>query len=176
MTGPTATHTAHSAAWVLALAVAVVCGSTGAAAAAHVRGADAKARLLLRDGAARSATLSGLLDALESSDVVVHVETGALDRPGRLLFVTAGPDCRFLRISIKVPGRDADLIAWLGHELQHAVEIAAAPEVRDQNGVMDLYRRIGFADRSTGESKRAQDVWARVRDEVRFGARAGHDQ
>jgi hypothetical protein len=166
------------------LAVAVMCGAGAAAAAAplpdaqepagaHVRGADPKARLLLQDGAARSTTISRLLHALESSNVIVYVETGVLDRPGRLLFVTAGPDCRFLRISIRVPGRDADLIAWLGHELQHAVEIAAAPEVRDQNGVMDLYRRIGFADRSIVESKTAQDVWTRVRDEVRFSARAG---
>lgn len=192
MTGQTATRTAHSVAFLLALAGAVMCGSTGTAAAAPlpeaqeppvvesrlvpaapVRGADPKARLLLRDGADRSATFSRLLDALESSNVIVYVETGVLDRPGKLVFVTAGPDCRFLRISIKVPGRDADLIAWLGHELQHAVEIAAAPEVRDQTGVMDLYRRIGFADRSTAESKRAQDVWARVRDEVRFGAHVG---
>jgi hypothetical protein len=140
--------------------------------AAHVRGADATARMLLQEGAARSATFRRLLDVLQSSDLIVYVETGVLDRAGRLVFVAAGRDCRFLRISVRTPGRDADLIAWLGHELQHAVEIAAAQEVTDQHAVLELYQRIGIADRTTVESAAAQETWARVRDEVLFGPRA----
>jgi hypothetical protein len=191
MTGQTVGQTARVVCFLLALAVAVTYGSAAPAAAAglhggqepsplvsrlapaaHVRGADAKARMLLREGVARSATFRRLLDVLQSSDVVVYVETGVLDRPGRLVFVTAGRDCRFLRVSIRIPGRDADLIAWLAHELQHAVEIAAAREVTDQHAVLDLYQRIGTADRSTVESAAAQETWARVRDEVLFGLRA----
>jgi hypothetical protein len=188
MTGHTAPHTAPVVISLLVPVLWLACLTAAPAAAgpaqgaqepstaraglvlpAHVRGADAKARLLLQEGAARSATFRTLLEALASSDILVYVETGALDRPGQLLFVTAGPDCRFLRISIRVPGRDADLIAWLAHELQHAVEIAAARDVRDGHAVLRLYQRIGLADRLTGESAAAQEVWARVRDEVLFG-------
>jgi hypothetical protein len=191
MTGHTAPRTAPVVISQLVLVLGLTCGAAASAAGgpleetqasstaqarllpgAHVRGADAKARLLLQEGAARSATFRTLLEALEPSDVIVYVETGALDRPGQLLFVTAGPDYRFLRIAIRVPGRDAELIAWLAHELQHAVEIAAARDVRDGRGVLGLYQRIGLAGRSTGESVAAQQAWARVRDEVLFGPRA----
>ena len=191
MTGQTLSHTAQLVGFPLTLLVAIICGAARPAVgaplpgaqdqapvesplvpAARVRGVDAKARTLLREGAARSATFRRLLDALEPSDVMVYVETGVLDRPGRLLFVTATAECRFLRISIRVPGRDADLIAWLGHELRHAVEIAAVREVRDVNGVLGLYRRIGLGDRSHVETAEAQKIWTRVRDEVLYGARA----
>jgi hypothetical protein len=188
MTGHTARHAATVVISPLVLVLWLMCGAAAPAAggpaqgtqelstahaglvpSARVRGADAKARLLLQEGDARSATFRTLLEALAPSDLIVYVETGAFDRPGQLLFVTAGPDYRFLRISIRVPGRDADLIAWLAHELQHAVEIAAAREVRDGHAVLGLYQRIGLADRSTGESVAAQQAWARVRDEVLFG-------
>ena len=145
-----------------------------AARAAHVRGSDPEARRLLQAGAARSVTFRGLLEALEPSDVIVYVNTGVLDGPGQLVFAAAGSGCRFLRISIRVPGRDADLIAWLAHELQHAVEIATAREVRDSNGLLRLYGRIGLTDRSRVESTLAQRIWARVRDEVLFGPRTPH--
>ncbi|MBE3099112.1 MAG: hypothetical protein IMZ44_18510 [Planctomycetes bacterium] len=191
MTGQMLSHTSRVAVLPLTLLVAGTCGAAGLAVgaplpgaqeqtpvesrlvpAARVRGVDAKARTLLREGAARSATFRRLLDALEPSDVIVYVETGVLDRPGRLLFVTATAECRFLRISIRVPGRDADLIAWLGHELQHAVEIATVREVREQTEVLGLYRRIGLGDRSHVETAEAQKIWTRVRDEVLYGARA----
>lgn len=37
-----------------------------------------------------------------------------------------------------------ELVAILGHELQHAAEIAAAPWVHDAGTLARLYRRIGL--------------------------------
>ncbi len=34
-------------------------------------------------------------------------------------------------------------VAWLAHELQHALEVAAATEVRDVEGLRRLFARIG---------------------------------
>ena len=140
----------------------------------RVRGADQRARSLLQEGASRSGTFRGLLEALDRSDVIVYLETGPLDRPGALLFVSSG-GARFLRILVRASGRpDDEVIAWIGHELQHAVEISATPDVKDDNGVLRLFRRIGFTSRSTCETKEAERVWRRVLDEVRYGARCGH--
>ncbi len=100
----------------------------------------------------------------------MYVETGVLDKPATLQFVTAGPDCRFVRISIRVPGRDRDLVAWLGHELQHAVELAGAPEVVDQDSLMRYYERIGMRrSAAAAETVAAQRAWRRILDEVKFG-------
>ncbi len=138
----------------------------------RVRGADERARSLLQEGASRSETFRGLLEAIDRSDLVVYVQTGSLDRPGALLFVCASEGVRFLRIVVRAAGRpDDEVIAWLGHELQHAVEIATAPDVRDDDGVRRLYGRIGFTSRSTCETEAAEQVWARVIAEVRYGAR-----
>ncbi len=143
--------------------------------AARVRGADQRARSLLQEGASRSGTFRALLEALDRSDVIVYVQTLSLDRPGALLFVSASSGVRFLRILVRACGRpDDEMIAWLGHELQHAVEIAAAPEVRDDNGVLRLFHRIGLTSRSTCETKEAEQVWRAVLDEVRYGARSSH--
>jgi len=34
-------------------------------------------------------------------------------------------------------------LGWLGHELQHAVEVASAPDVREDGSLERFYRRIG---------------------------------
>jgi hypothetical protein len=39
--------------------------------------------------------------------------------------------------------RRDDAVGWLGHELQHALEVAAAADVTNEAGLERLYRRIG---------------------------------
>ena len=53
----------------------------------------------------------------------------------------AGTDCR-QKNRFPAPGVDNDLLPWLAHELWHAVEIAAAPEVRDRVSLLRFYERI----------------------------------
>jgi len=43
-----------------------------------------------------------------------------------------------------VPGLRQDVLPALAHELQHAVEIAQAPEARDAQALEALMRRIGW--------------------------------
>jgi hypothetical protein len=57
-----------------------------------------------------------------------------------------------------------ELVSVLGHELQHAVEIAAAPEVRDLATQRNFYLRTGYETRGGGyfESEAALEAGRRV--------------
>jgi hypothetical protein len=135
----------------------------------RVRAGDVKAAALLRDGQARSATFRALIETIEQSDLIVYVQTRPLRLPGQLQLVGATPGCRHVRVMIRTPGLDTDMIGWLGHELWHAVELARAPGVRNQESLLRYYQRIGSGGRhtSTAETGDAQAVGTKVLSEVR---------
>ena len=116
---------------------------TPAMASSRVRPLDAVARALVRDGATASPTLARLLERIERSDLVVYIKTGFVEGPGRLDFACAKPGIRYLRITINVPDTEPTLMASLAHELQHAAEVANAPQVTDPASLADYYRRHG---------------------------------
>jgi len=130
----------------------------------HVRGLDHRAATLLDGGRNRSATFRRLCDTLEQSDVIVLVKTGSLKTPAQTMFVTASPGARFVRITLGLPEMDDVLIAWLAHELQHAVEIASAPEVISGAAMFDFFCRYGQLIPSRGpctrEAQRVRNVVA----------------
>ena len=139
----------------------------------RLRAADPTAAALLRGGLARSATFRAIVEAIESSDLIVYIEARPARLPGQLQLLSSTPGCRHVRISVRVPGVDTELIAWLGHELWHAVELAGAPDVRDQASLLGLYRRIGEVQLSgeTAESAKAQEAWTKVLYEARATGR-----
>jgi hypothetical protein len=104
-------------------------------------------RKLLRRGYRQSRTFAGLVTRLQRSDVIVYIEEvarlpGALE--GRLLMLPRAYDHRYVRIQIALRGAPEDSIAILGHELQHAIEIAEATDVSDNPALARLYQRIGM--------------------------------
>jgi hypothetical protein len=140
-----------------------------AGASFHVRAADASAAELLELGNSASPSFRRLVEVLERSDLIVFVQTRPLPIPGQLELAGAAAGFRYVRVSVRVPGRDHDLVAWLGHELQHAVELAEAPEVVDQDGLLRHYERIGARrGRASVETAAAQAVWRKILDEVKF--------
>jgi hypothetical protein len=140
----------------------------------HVRPVSAGASVLLTEAVARSAVVNQLLNQLAQTDVFVYVElTSAADiRIARTKLVAAPPGARFLRIALNAHVAPWDRVAYLAHELQHAVEIATAADVRDDDGVRRLYARVGFV---TGpnqyETAAARDVERRVRVELAHNRR-----
>ena len=78
---------------------------------------------------------SSLVLALNKSDVIVYIETGRVlpsTIVGRLL-LAAGPEgTRYLRIQVSGHPGSNDMIALIGHELRHALEVAESPDVRDE--------------------------------------------
>lgn len=115
----------------------------------HVRALHPGLAGILAQGVDRSPTLGYLLSALQATDVIVQIVASSsmpLSTPARILLVPNPRMFRFLRMEVRVEGTDDELIALLGHELRHALEIAEATEVRDDRTLTDLYRRIGHRD------------------------------
>jgi len=159
---------------VVMLALATARAAAGApnppSAQTHVRALTGPTTGLLADAIARSAIVKGLVDDLGETDVVVYLTEGTTrERQAHayLKFLSAAAGTRYVVVRIdcwRAP--PWELIAWLGHELQHAMEIAHAPEVRDSATLAALYRRIGWqwgSDTCGGfESDEAQATGRRI--------------
>lgn len=137
----------------------------------RVRATDTRLRSFLAEGLNRSRTFASLVTALNRTDVIVYVEsvmTLPKDTMGRLTMMPKAGDFRYLRVQIRADLSRREAIALIGHELQHALEIAAATEVRDSTALIGLYERIGHA--SNGEhaydTEAAQDTGRIVRREL----------
>ncbi|MEW5981980.1 MAG: hypothetical protein AB1806_06370 [Acidobacteriota bacterium] len=126
-----------------------------------------KAADLLEQGAARSATVRRLVETLARSNVVVYVETAPLKVPGRLRILSASRTCRFVWITVNESDATSRSIPALGHELQHAVEIAGAPEVICVKSLQRYYERNGYQDyEGVYCTRAAAQVTSRVQYEV----------
>lgn len=113
----------------------------------HVRTQDRNVRHLLKRGFHRSPTFAQLMARLEHSDVLVYIEEvprlpGGLD--GRMMMLPTAHGQRYVRIQIVLRGAPDESVAILGHELQHAIEVAQASGVSDQAQLTALYQRIGM--------------------------------
>jgi len=137
----------------------------------HVRTTNGYVQRLLREGLDRSPTFRAIVTRLESSDVIVYIETVESLPPalaGRLVLLPIASTQRYLRIQITTGASPNELISLIGHELRHALEVAEAPEVRDDSGMIELYRRIGERGRAEHlfDTLAAQAVGKRVRHEL----------
>jgi len=138
----------------------------------RVRAPESRLRALLEEGFHRSPTFAALLTAINDSDVIVYIETTMLlpkDTRGRITIVPLpGKHERYLRIQIRydLPRREA--ISLLGHEMRHALEIAAETGVRDSAGLIKLYERIGHSSGGdhTYDTTAAQDAGRQVLSEL----------
>jgi hypothetical protein len=137
----------------------------------HVRAVDGVMSSVLAEGMRRSGTFAHLMLALDKSDVIVYIETTRQmpsSLAGRLL-LAAGPEgSRYLRIQVTGQPRSREMIALVGHELRHALEVAESPEVRDEASLIALYERIGHASPSGHhyDTAAARDTGRQVRKEL----------
>ncbi|HSK10270.1 MAG TPA: hypothetical protein VK911_11900 [Vicinamibacterales bacterium] len=137
-----------------------------------MRGLDPTAVRILAAAAEGSPTVRAMLDRLEASDLIVYVKfVPRVDRPRAVTGILAAvPEARYVLISITTFAGEADHFLLLGHELQHAVELADAPDVRDNPSMSRLYERIGWRESplvyETPEAQEAgrvvqREMWAR---------------
>jgi Zn-dependent protease with chaperone function len=138
---------------------------------AHVRGLTPQMKALIEQGRRRSATFKALIETLNKSDVVVYLEqTKALPNglDGRLMFLTSAGGVRYLHAQLTTALNHDELIAVTAHELQHAVEVALHPEVRNSPTLAALYERIGVrtAVKDRYDTAAAQTTGRRVRSEL----------
>src|SRR5262249_51318219 len=137
----------------------------------HVRATHPRIQSLLTEGFTRSRTFAAMLSALGDTDVIVYIETTLSlpkDTMGRLTMVPVPGKYRYLRVQIRADLPTSEAISLIGHEMQHAVEIAREGQVRDAVGMIKLYERIGHS--SGGEhnydTSAAQDTGRRIRREL----------
>ena len=112
----------------------------------HVRAMDSRVAEALVGGLRRSPTFAGLLAAINRSDVMVYIESvhGMPEAiSGRMALTTRGNRFRYVRIQVSKRLFPDELISVIGHELQHAVELAQHPDVQSDSELIELYRRIG---------------------------------
>lgn len=149
--------------------------------APHVRALSDSARELLSDAIGRSPTIARLVQRLQAQKIFVLLETRvdpsvptaetsllAATEAGRYLYVVLNPQLsRNRRMEL------------LGHELQHAVEIAQAESVRDGRSLREYYAVHGRALTSSGnrtqsyETDAAQTIERQVRRELALGLGSG---
>ncbi len=138
----------------------------------HVRSSEPRIQALIKTGQARSVTFRGLLDALDASDVIVYIESHVARESRQtvrqnldaylLHQVASQGGYRYLRIAVGARGSERRLIAILAHELQHAIEVAQAPAVRDSDDIERMFSALaltfGCGGTTCYETQAAKDV------------------
>lgn len=112
----------------------------------RIRPTDSRLADILREGIERSATIRALVQRIEAGNVIVYLETEQTMRGqllGSLTWIGANEALRFVRVSIRARPLSNALIACIGHELQHVVEVVDAPWVNNDRLLRSLYHGIG---------------------------------
>ena len=130
----------------------------------RLRTTDRHMRALLKEGLAHSASLRALVNRLAAGNVVVYLRCAQLSPrlDGQLTFVSAAGGFRYLVVHVAMDRPWYRRIVTLGHELQHAVEIADDPDIIDQAALARAYTRIGFARVPGQHAARSFDTLAAI--------------
>jgi hypothetical protein len=173
----------------LILGILVFLGGSRAAiaqgdeASGHVRPRDAIASLLLQYGMSESPTFRRLTEELAQSNVIVYVDVrreAAHGMGGVLHFMSDTHGVRWVRVVVDTGTLDfgrsqgllVQLTAILGHELQHAREVAQATVIRDEEGFAELFRTIGIElQRNQFDTHAARAAGQVIEAEIRGGIR-----
>src|SRR5262249_8907214 len=120
--------------------------SSNRAPAPHVRPLCVSAQTLVQEGARRSPTVSGFLQRVEDSSVVLYIDVDPFLRArAGLKFVSSASGVTYLLALINPSAAIADEIVVLAHELQHVAEVIASPwPIKSTADLERLYARIGF--------------------------------
>lgn len=134
----------------IAMMLAMAGGPDGApepatAATSHVRALSGRAHAMVDEGVRRSPTIAKLVGALQASDVIVFVDL-RLDPgipTGETMLMTSSKSVRYVLIVINPRMTLDSRVEYLGHELQHAVEIADDRAAVDGPSVRRRFAEIG---------------------------------
>ena len=137
----------------------------------RVRPTNALGRKVMDAGLAGFRTFRRLVQRLEQSDVIVYVQLQSRmpsDVGGFLEFMGGGGTERYLKVTVGSLHHLNVMVALLGHELQHAAEVADAPTVRSPREFAAFYRRIGLpSGAGRYDSAAARAAGQRVQSELR---------
>jgi hypothetical protein len=142
-----------------------------------VKVSHAELRWLVGEAQLRSPTFRDLAEKIRASGWLVFLQSGPCPTLETALgcltdYVGSYEGSRYLRVFVNHKGRYPDsVIATIAHELQHAVEVAEAPDVIDRHGLRTLFQTIGSrrVRRQTGttyDTAEAREVEAQVKREL----------
>src|SRR6185295_6735080 len=117
----------------------------------------------------RSPTFNALVRTIEGTDGIVYVERGRCRRGVHACLshsVTSGGGFRFLRILVDSVDDVVELMATIGHELRHAIEILSEPSVRTATAAYNFYSREAPTTRQTFETPAAIRAGVAVAEEL----------
>jgi hypothetical protein len=112
----------------------------------HIRTASPHVQKIIEKTKRQSPTFASLLAELDRTNVAVYIELVTYLPPplrGRLHFMSASGDYRYVRVQVKANLASHDLAASIAHELWHALEIGHEHSVQCEHTMHELYRRIG---------------------------------
>jgi len=139
------------------------------ASVARIRSTDARILQLVQLGVERSATLRALVHSIDTSDGIVYIEPGQCQNGVRaclLHSVIIAERYRILRVLVNPRHSDRDLLASIGHELQHAVEVLNVRSIDSWLGMFNFYAREGMRIGGAFETHAAIQAGLAVRREV----------
>jgi hypothetical protein len=116
------------------------------------------------------------VEALQARDVIVYVslQPSSGNRIGSVKWITKAGGLRYLQAYVSVtPSPDA-LIAAMGHELEHALEVAETSSVADAASFEAFYRTTGERAHPTQgiwETQRAYESGGRIGRELATSVR-----
>lgn len=145
----------------------------------RIRITHERLRTLFEEGLQNSPTLRAVVSRLERSDVVVYIQPdyyGLAGYAGGLTFLSASGGLRYVVARVDWLRAPAQQIAMIGHELQHAVEVADNPEIVDEESMFQEYKRMGHVNGWLGsgvavDTPEAGEIERRVAEEVRSASR-----
>jgi hypothetical protein len=112
----------------------------------RLRPATRRAQTMIDTALRDSPTVQAQAVIIAASDLIVFVEFAHIAGGTRAMtqLVTVTPHARFVRVTLALLTSTAEQVPLLAHELQHVVELAQSPEVRDTAALRQLYARIGM--------------------------------
>lgn len=124
----------------------------------RVRSSVPRIAVLLTEASMRSSTFRGLVSSIERTDGIVYIEPGLCKHGVRAclsLSITSGSGFRILRVLVDVATDVFELMATIGHELRHALEILTEPKVRTMQQAYMFYAREAATSRDAFETPAA---------------------
>src|SRR6185436_5727380 len=116
-----------------------------------------------------SPTFNALVRTIEGTDGIVYVERGTCRRGVHACLshsVASGGGFRLLRILVDNVDDVVELMATIGHELRHAIELLSEPSVRTAVAAYNFYSREAPTSRLVFETPAAVRAGIVVFDEL----------
>jgi hypothetical protein len=137
----------------------------------HVRSRHQALRAMITTATEQSATFRRMVETINSSKGIVYVEPGVCRHGVHacLVKVTSAGRHRSLFVKVDIEKADRQLMASIGHELRHAIEVLSEPGVTDSASMYFFYKfnrdRGSFASPAF-ETKAAMETGETVADEI----------